>query len=255
MFVYGEVVMFFNFVVDFLLLYGARRLSGSRCVLRRLLCAAGVGAVYAGICLVPTMHFIGNTLWRCVSLVLMCVVAYGMDKAAIRAGGLFMMLSMALGGIVVCLQNPGPGGTVLWAVLLAVGCGLWVRAGSGKQSFAQVCIRHNGAENRFMALRDTGNTLRDPVTGDRVLVAGADIADKLLGLSPNELMDPVGTMASGKYRGLRLIPYRTVGQTGQMLLGVLLDEVWVDGEQVGRLVAFAPQVLGNRDGYQALTGG
>ncbi len=73
---------------------------------------------------------------------------------------------------------------------------------------------------QLIALRDTGNTLRDPLTGEQVLVAGADVGEKLLGLTAQQLRNPVETVAQSTLRGLRLIPYRGVGQPGGMLLAV-----------------------------------
>ena len=103
---------------------------------------------------------------------------------------------------------------------------------------------------RLTALRDTGNSLRDPITGKPVLIVGADIAEKLTGLSPAALRDPVRTM--GSLPGLRLIPYRTVGNTG-FLLALRIPSVKIGNRQGSALVAFSPHILGS--GYQALTGG
>lgn len=106
-----------------------------------------------------------------------------------------------------------------------------------------------------MALIDTGNTLRDPVTGLPVLVADSDAAGKLLNLSSKELQHPVETLSSGKYAGLRLIPYSAVGQPSGLMLGLRVDQLVVDGRQMEMLVAFAPQRIGQGRSFQALAGG
>ena len=69
------------------------------------------------------------------------------------------------------------------------------------------------------------------------------------------LNSPITTIEAQPTPGLRLIPYRAVGQSGGMLLALRVDEVVLDGVQAGRIIAFAPQILGNGEGYQALTGG
>ena len=97
--------------------------------------------------------------------------------------------------------------------------------------------------------------LRDPVTGQSVLIVDATAAWRLLGLTRQQLMTPVETVAAGKFPGLRLIPYRTVGQTGGLLAALRMENVKIDQWQGSALVAFAPVGLDAENGYRALTGG
>ena len=106
-----------------------------------------------------------------------------------------------------------------------------------------------------MALCDTGNQLRDPVTGEHVLVVGAQVAGELLGLTARQLANPADTLMTAKIQGLRLIPYTTVGRSRGLLLAVRMKDIRVDGRRTDALVAFAPEGLGENGGYQALTGG
>ena len=101
----------------------------------------------------------------------------------------------------------------------------------------------------------TGNCLRDPLTGEQVLVAGADVGERLLGLTEHQLRHPVETMASGVIAGLRLIPYRAVGQPGSMLLALRIPGARIGNAAANPMVAFAPEELGRGDVYQMLTGG
>ena len=102
------------------------------------------------------------------------------------------------------------------------------------------------------ALQDTGNTLRDPVTGRDVLVVGADVASELIGLTPHQLQSPVESV--GVLPGLRLIPYHSVG-TRSFMLAMRLQNVKIGTWQGSSLVAFAPEGLSSEGTYQALTGG
>jgi stage II sporulation protein GA (sporulation sigma-E factor processing peptidase) len=101
---------------------------------------------------------------------------------------------------------------------------------------------------------DTGNTLRDPITGSPVLVAGADVGERL-GFSREILSDPVKALAGGQLTGARLIPYRTVGRPTGMLVLIRAEEVRLDGRTVSPLVALAPEEIGGSGNYQALAGG
>lgn len=252
--VYADVVMVLNFLVDLLLLMGTDRLMGYPAAPGRGALAAALGAVYSGICLMPGFLFLSNLAWRVVFLGFMAGIAFGWNRSALYRGGVFVVLSMALGGIAM-----GFGTADLTALALAAAV-LWllcrVCAGRvGEQTYVPVTLRYGNRQMKLLALRDTGNTLRDPLTGEQVLVAGADVARELLDLSEEQLRHPVETLARGTLPGLRLVPYRAVGQPGGMLLAMRFPESVIGKHRGSPLVAFAPQVLGRGEAYQMLTGG
>ena len=253
--VYVDGVMLINFLVDFLLLLGTSRLSGFPSEKKRLVAAALLGAVYSGVCLLPDFRFLGNLVWRLVSLALMGGIAFGWNRSALRQCGVFLFLSLALGGLAVSL-----GRLDIWTLLLAGGI-LWLlsrlsfASGMGGQTYIPLEIRNGERSVKILALHDTGNTLRDPVTGQQVLVIAASAAVRLTGLTQPQLKDPLGTMAAHIRPGLRLIPFRTVGQSGGMMLAMEFEDVVVDGKKRKALVAFAPENFGGSAVYQALTGG
>ncbi len=253
--VYVDVLMLLNFLVDLFLLLGTNRLSGFPPGVKRCAFAAALGALYSGICLLPGFHFMMNFLWRGVSLGLMAVIAFGWNKSALKRAGLFLLLSMALGGIAAGMDNGG-----FWTLLLCAG-GVWLLCAvgfgrnAGQREYVPLSISYGENRLNLIALRDTGNTLQDPITGEQVLVIGAEQAQRLTGLTPQQLRAPLETMAQRPVPGLRLIPYRTVGQSGGMLLALRFRDVQVGSRRMEALVAFAPDVVGKGDCYQALTGG
>lgn len=251
--VYLDVVILLNFLVDLLLLLGTNRLCGYPGRPGRAVLSAALGGIYGGICLLPGFAFLGNTLWRTVSLGLMACIAFGINKSALRRGLVFALLSMALGGIAMGLNDRGIGALILSAAGVCFLCAVGFRGKLGAQSFVPVELCYGGKRLRLTALQDTGNTLRDPVTGRQVLVVGADVAEKLTGLTVQQLKTPVEAM--GTIPGLRLIPYRTVGQGSGLLLALKLQQVRIGKWQGSTLVAFAPEGLSPEGAYQALTGG
>ena len=255
MVVYLDLVMLLNAAVDFLLLLGTNRLSGFPVGMKRLIPAALLGGIYGGVCLLPSFHFLGNILWRLVSLGLMSVIAFGFDFSALRRCGIFVLLTMALGGMVSSFHSSD----AAW-ILLGAGC-IWglckVGFGSGTvgRTYVPIQIRHNGKIVNLTALRDTGNSLKDPITGENVLVVGGREACELSGLTEAQLRSPLETMAQRKQPGLRLIPFATVGQGRGMLLAIRFGDVKI-GEKTGSaLIALAPETVGRGEGFQALAGG
>lgn len=252
MVVYVDGVIGLNFLVDLMLLLGVNRLSGHPAGLGRAAAGAAIGGGYAGACMIPTMTFLSSSLWRGVSLGLVSMAAFGMNRSAVRRGVLFVLLSMALGGLVMSFDTGNFFGLVLCAGGLAVLCQMGFRGKAVPRELLNVTLSHGGKEVRLLALRDTGNTLRDPVTGERVLVADPVTAEKLLGLTARELADPVGTVT--KMPGLRLIPYHAVGSPNGLLLAVRCERVRIGKERGSTLVAFSPQSFPGGE-YQGLIGG
>ena len=253
--IYLDLVLILNFLVDFLLLLGTDRLTGHATGPWRCLAAAALGSAYSGVCLVPGFGFLGSTFWRMVFLCLMAGISFGWTAAALRRTAIFILLSMALGGIAAGLGGGGFG------MLMAAALGVWLLCrvgfgtGGGQAAYIPVELTQNGKTVRMTALRDTGNLLRDPLTGEQVLVAGADVAEELLGLTGEQLRDPVETVASGIIPGMRLLPYRAVGQPGGMLLTLRFRHAKIGNTYADPLVAFAPEALTSGGRYRMLTGG
>lgn len=253
--VYLDLVMLLNFLVDFLLILGTNRLAGYPSSWGKGAAAAVAGAAYAGWCLLPSFRFLGNTLWRMVSLVLMAGIAFGWNRGALQRGAVFVLLSMALGGIA---SNLGRGN--FWMLVLSA-LGLWLlcrvsfRGNLGQREYIPVELTWSGRSISLVALRDTGNTLRDPLTGEQVLVAGGDVAAELLDVTQQQLRHPVELLSSGVLPGLRLIPYHAVGQPGSLLPALRFRNVKIGDTYGDPLVAFAPEVLAQGAVYRMLTGG
>lgn len=253
--IYLDLVVLLNFMVDLLLLLGTNRLSGYPPGMKRLLPAAALGAIYAASCLLPGFSFLGNNLWRLVSLAIMAGIAFGWNRSALKRGGIFILLSMALGGIVMGLERGGFTAIVLAAAGVWVLCRIGFGERVGGREFIPLELRREDKVLRLTALRDTGNTLKDPITGEQVLIIDSGAARALTGLSADQLRHPLETIAQRPIPGLRLIPYRAVGQSGGMLLALRFEDVRIGNRKTDALVAFAPESIGKVEGYQALTGG
>ncbi len=251
--VYLDLVFVLNFAVDLLLILGTNRLSGFPMGFCRAAVAAGVGAIYASACLLPGFAFLGSTFWRMVFLVLMGMAAFGMNKSAWKRTAVFVLLSMALGGIALGM------GSREFPVLILSALGVWLLSrlafgGSvGGKEYIPITIYEGDRTVSVIALKDTGNSLRDPITGEQVLILGPEAAGRLLDLESDQLAHPLETMIT--HPGLRIIPYSSVGQPGGMLLAKRFGDVKAGETRGSALVAFAPEKIGAGQVYQALAGG
>lgn len=250
--VYMDGVFLLNFMVDFLLLLAAARLCGYPVKWLRITLGALLGGVYGACCLLPGFYFLGNILWRTVSLGMIAAVAYGVSVSGARRGVVFAFLCLALGGAVMGLDKGGILGIISAAGILCLLCCFGFQGPIGGAAYLPVELFYEDKHICITALQDTGNTLRDPITGRQVLVVGADVASRLTGLTQQQLRTPVDSV--GVLPGLRLIPYRSVG-SNSFLLAIRLPKVKIGSWQGSTLVAFAPDFLSPEGAYQGLTGG
>ena len=249
---YLDVLWFLNFLVDLLLLVAANRLSGYPTLWGRTLLAAVLGGFYGSVWIMPGLRFLAGTHWRLVFLGLMGCIAFGVAKDALRRCVLFMILSMALGGIALGIGKGGFLSVILCAAAVCVMCMFGLRGRFGSR-FLPVEIRYNGKCHRFTAMVDTGNTLTDPITGQQVMVVSSTLGNRLLGQEMIAFSDPVSAI---KYiQGGRLIPYHSVGKEGGLLAAKRFQDVTIGKWRGACLVAFSPQELGKGEAYEALTGG
>lgn len=202
----------------------------------------------------PGFGFLGEIHWQIVSSVLCCVVAFGLEKGLLRRSVLLILLRLAMEGIALGFGKGGFWALVMAALSICLMCIMGMDGRPGRQ-YLPITITHRGRSLQLTALVDTGNTLRDPVSGLPVLVADAEAAWKLLKLTEKELRHPVESLATGGCPGLRLIPYSAVGQERGMLLGLRVDQLLIDGRAEDMIVAFAPQPIGGGGKFQALAGG
>ena len=133
------------------------------------------------------------------------------------------------------------------------------RLSHAPDSVVPVRLTLGGRRVFLSALRDSGNTLCDPVTGEAVLVADWRCAARLLphdGLRAADFAAPAALVVRLQRLHPRLIPFRAVGTGSGLLLALPCEEVRI-GKSVQKngLVAFSPTPVSDGGGYEALTGG
>lgn len=242
-----------------------------------------MGGLYAAAAVLPGMEFLLHPVCKIGSAVLMVLVGLGASRRLFRQSVIFFALSCAFGGGVLAIGLLGGrglslGGGLVYsgmdikiALLSAAGCYVLFalalsRVGRhtvGNGELVPIQIKAIDKEIRLTALVDTGNTLTDPLSGKRVVVADAhrlsDLFERGEGPRWEELRTPdgaLGRLNTGRWRGrFRLLPYRAVGVECGILLAVRVDSLFVNGKDEGSvLVAFSPTPVSDGGGYGALIG-
>ncbi len=242
-------------LVELLLIFTANRLAGAVPEHVGIIIGAILGGGYMAACMIRGLTFLGSFLWRLICLGVVCLFAFGWERGQLRVWGLFLLLHMALGGIVSGMGIGGSVGILAAVAALVFLCAISFYRRGQQGNLFPVELFYGSRSISLTALRDTGNTLRDPLTGQSVLVIGAEAAGKLTGLTAQQLKSPVETAAAAVLPGLRLVPFSTIGQSSGLMLALRMQKQEKNGKKVDSLVAFAPAGLDDGCEYQALTGG
>ncbi len=254
--IYIDVLLFFNAVINYLLLLAASAICGVPLKLGRHLLAAAVGALTSLYILAPPLGAVVGIAVRLLfaAAIVFSGFGFGSFKRFLRLLAVFFAVTFGFGGAMLALYTyiapPGMvvnGGVVYFDVspiLLILGTAaaygvlLTFRRVTAKSApearRVGVTISLPGVTLRLNAMIDTGHSLRDPFTGEPVVLIDAAAAKSLFGAdvpSPDVLPDTLRAR-------FRLIPCSTAGGDG-LLPAIRCDSVVPDGGKPRRNVTVA----------------
>ena len=103
--VYVDGAFVLNALVDYLLLAGGARLAGAVQRRRRLVLASLLGGSYAALSFLPGLAWLTGLPCRMVVLIGILLLAYGTGRRALIQSVLFLLLCLALCGLVLALSS------------------------------------------------------------------------------------------------------------------------------------------------------
>lgn len=284
MVIYIDGVFLLNTLLDGLLLYFTGYLAGAERKFHRLLPSAALGGFYAAAVFFPWGAFLGWPPFKLLfggGLVLVC---YGCGERFWRLCLVFFALSCVLAGSVIACGfwmrtqyyvrgaylMPVHFGLLFCSAALCFGA-LWLfsrgrlhHAVSGELAEAECEVM--GTRVHLRVLRDSGNTLCDPLTGTPVLVAeGTRFASSWPEAARPYLAQPFLERPEAALEALccvegapklRLLSFRSVGTASGLLLGYTAEHVRIGRWRAERVtVALSPTPVSEGREYDALWGG
>lgn len=271
--VYVDVVFVLNFAVNYLLLRASARLGAAAIRRGRLACGALLGAAYAVLVYLPGLRWLSVFPVKLLCAAGMIVLSFGWRRSSLRLAAVFGGMTLALCGAVYGVELLKGGQARYRAdalfypvsffslLLTAAAVSLAGRLLLPKLTFAAdsilpLTLRLDGRSVHLSAIRDSGNTLRDPLTGEEVLTVYWKAARPLFpfALSEEAVASPAALALRLKTYAPRLIPYRAVGVSSGLLLAFPC-EITLNNQTKNGLVALSPTPVSERGAYEALTGG
>ena len=277
--VYVDSVFILNGLMDYFLLLATAYLAGIPLHRGRYALAALLGGIYAVAVFLPGLEWLASLPAKVAAACAMALAAYGKTENLFRLLLLFGLVSCGFAGCVLGIGIASGGLPMVNGVfytdvdvrvlLTAAGAAYLVMtvvfrasARHGVQgTLVPVTLAWGDRRVQLTALCDTGNSLRDPVTGRPILVAWGQRVEPLWPpelqplLSEQGLRAPAETLTRlGRYQTrFQLVPYSAVGIDGGLLLTARTDWAEINGHRYEKLpVALSPTELG--EGFGALWG-
>lgn len=237
--VYGELLFIENFIVGAMILILTGKLRGINSRNWRIATGAAMCGGYAFILFVP-LHWLAALGTKMLFSAAVVAAVFGVSawRSLLRTAGVFYAVSFLMGGVTIAmmymLKLPGMTGNgsfvLKGASFLQIAAGVtaaWylgclltklLKEKNIKENVIREVEIHIADQSwKMKALIDTGNSLKDPVTGWPVAVLSKDLSEDIFRKCDSE-----------QFAKLAVIPYRTVGKSG-IMQGIRMDRIMVDG--------------------------
>ncbi len=249
---YVDVYFVLNFCMNWICLYLAAKLLSAPMKIMRFLLASSLGALGAlGLLFVSRQYLV--VLLHILLCILMCFAAvrHSGVLSFLRFCGLFFVFSLLVGGGLNALMNLAGAkdgelldllvyGILLFLILyliwqISVG---WIQKRlASRVTHVEVC--YHGQRAMLSGLVDSGNLLREPMTGYPVILAKSI---SLAGILTEEMALTLQTgMPEGSVRVLAVPIYS--GGANRMVFGFIPDALFISGGKKGRYEAKAVVAL------------
>ena len=252
--IYVDIVLLENLCMNYIILFGTAYIIKIKVKHIRILLASLIGAVYAVLAYAGVFPIYANLITKIILSICMTYIAFNPKKlkGLIKELILFYLVSFALGGCAFALlyivrpqdifmKNGVYIGTYPLKIALLGGITGFVITYvaikivktriTKNEIIYKAIIKIEEQEIEINVLLDTGNMLKDPISGDAVIMVEKN---KLYKILPNKMLDNTNKFLGGEFENaesleyrkrIRFIPFTSVGKQNGMLLGIKPDLV------------------------------
>ncbi len=265
---YLDSLFLTELAADFMLLLAADRFCAAAVSWKRLLAAAAVGALYS-VFYVIMGGALGGVPVKIAFGLLMLLAAFGGRRDFLRCGAVFALCAAAFAGIVLAVSvGCGDFGTKQMIFSFAAAYALMggiLRFNAARGGVVRITMCRGGRRISLVALQDTGNSLRDPISGAAAIIAEEEKLLPLLeenvrriltmskGQAAEKRLEQLWTAGLGQ--GFKLLPYSALGVENGLLLAFRLDSAQIGKREIrGAAAVLSPQPMSGGE-YSAIVSG
>jgi len=268
--IYIEYLLIENVIINFIILYVVARITRTKINKLRLFVSAIIGSIYTIIVFYPSMEFMGKFLIKVSISILMVILAYNPEtlQQFIKQISAFYLVSFAFAGAIIgifyIVNNNSYSlrfsfknsrelsryltvGIIVATILLFSILKYYQKRLSRENYLTPISIGLKDKEVNLVALIDTGNSLKEPITQKPVIIAEYLALEEILPDSiknmylDNKELD-LNIIAKvmeeiGDDINLRLIPFKSIGNNSGILIGFKPDIIKIYLEDEVKKVA------------------
>ena len=288
--IYLDIIFIENMCMNYIILFATGYIAKIKINQIRILISSCLGSTYAILMYLNSNFFFSNILMKILLSIVIILISFNPKKVRKLSKQLilFYLISFVFGGCATFLlyfikpqdilirNGVYVGRYPLKVVLLAgiVGFALTkisfrhVREKiNRKDMYVKINIFLNNNNVQVKALIDTGNMLKDPISGTPVIVV---CKDELYSLLPQVVLDNLENIINGNVleelsdvqdivSKFRVIPFSSLGKQNGILLGIKIDKVEIYFEETiemikNIIVGIYDKKLSKDDRYAALIG-
>lgn len=286
--VYIDIVLFENLCMNYIILFSTAYILRLKIKHIRFFLSSLIGAVYAILAYTDIIPMYTSIVTKIIFSVCIVYIAYNPKhvKGMLKELIVFYLVSFALGGCAFALlyivrpqdifiENGVYIGTYPIKIALLGGVTGFVvtyiafkvvkSRVTKNEIIYKVIISLDGKKIETNVMLDTGNMLKDPISGEAVMLIEKQ---ELYEIMPKNLLDNIEKVLGGelkeeqglKYRTrLRIIPFTSVGKQNGMMLGIKVDEIKIvtDVEEIinrNAIVCIYDKIFSKSRRYTGLIG-
>ena len=288
--IYIDVIIVENLIMNYIILYATGTISKVKISYLRIFCSSLIGAIYAITEYTFKLNIYSNIIIKTILSVIIIYVAFNPQniKKMCKQLIIFYVTTFTFGGIAtyliyvlkpqnIIIKNGMYVGTyvlkvifigaIIGTIILFIAFKQVKSKITKKDMICKIKIKINGKEKTLDAMVDTGNMLKEPITGTPVAVVERT---SLYDLLPKEILNNTESILGGDFGKipedikneyipkLKIIPFASLGKQNGMLVGIKPEKIEVINEQTeenkNAIIGIYNKSLTKRGEYKALIG-
>lgn len=285
--VYLDIIFLENLCINCIILLATGIICKNTISILRILLSSLIGSLYAVILYLSVLEAFSSIALKILLSVCMVYIAYNPRniKHLLKQLILFYLTSFTFGGVAFALlyfvkpQNIlikngvlvgtyplkiALTGVIVGFIIITIAFKSIKKKLSKKDMFCNITIEFEGRYKTLRAMIDTGNLLREPLSGNPVVVVEKQ---ELQDLVPIKILEVAEKIVAGQYdvnlseysSRFRVIPFTSLGKENGLLLGLKIDNLHFEyDEQESNIknviVGIYNKNLSKNNTYNALIG-
>ena len=288
--IYIDVIIVENLIMNYIILYATGTISKVKISYLRIFCSSLIGAIYAITEYTFKLNIYSNIIIKTILSVIIIYVAFNPQNIKKKCKQLiiFYVTTFTFGGIAtyliyvlkpqnIIIKNGMYVGTyvlkvifigaIIGTIILFIAFKQVKSKITKKDMICKIKIKINGKEKTLDAMVDTGNMLKEPITGTPVAVVERT---SLYDLLPKEILNNTESILGGDFKNipedikreyipkLKIIPFASLGKQNGMLVGIKPEKIEIINEQTeenkNAIIGIYNKSLTKKGEYNALIG-